>query len=93
LSESKKSLNKLKRNLLQIIGGRRLIFEENDEENSFAKKDFVVTKDNAVGMIKDFGLLYKNIFEELYPVLQKEVWKDISNFILSLVIRFKGIEE
>ena len=93
MSESKKSLNKLKRNLLQIIGGRRLIFEENDEENSFAKKDFVVTKDNAVGMIKDFGLLYKNIFEELYPVLQKEVWKDISNFILSLVIRFKGIEE
>jgi len=93
LSESKKSLNKLKRNLLQIIGGRRLIFEENDEENSFAKKDFVVTKDNAVGMIKDFGLLYKNIFEELYPVLQKEVWKDISNFILSLVLRFKGIEE
>jgi len=93
VGEQIKNLNKLKRNLLRIIGGRRLIVEENDEENNFVKKDFVLPKEDAVGMIKDLGLFYKSIFEELSPVLQKEVWKDISKFVLSLVIGFEGIEE
>ena len=43
-------------------------------------------------MIKDFGIFYKIIFEDLSPVVKKEVWKDISNFVLSLVLGFERIE-
>ena len=44
-------------------------------------------------MIKDFVIFYKIIFEDLSPVVKKEVWKDISNFVLSLVLGFEEIEE
>ncbi len=50
-----------------------MIVRENDEENNFVKQDFVVRKHDAVAMIKDFGIFYKNIFEDLSPVVKKEV--------------------
>ena len=42
VGEQVKNLSKLKKNLLQIIGSRRMIVRENDEENNFVKQDFVV---------------------------------------------------
>ena len=42
VGEQVKNLRKLKKNLLQIIGSRRMIVRENDEENNFVKQDFVV---------------------------------------------------
>ena len=43
-------------------------------------------------MMKDFGIFYKNIFEDLSTVVKKEGWKDILNFVLSLVLGFEGIQ-
>ena len=47
-------------------------------------------KENATAIIKDLGLYYENLFDKVPPAVKKEVWRGISNFVLSLV---EGIEE
>ena len=47
-------------------------------------------KENAIVIIKDLGLYYENLFDKVPPAVKKEVWRGISNFVLSLV---EGIEE
>lgn len=90
VAEQQKSLDKLKRNLLEVVGGCRVISEEPDDENNYIEGDFIVMKESAIGMIKDCGLYYQNLFEEASAAIQKDLWRDVSKFVLSIV---KGVEE
>ena len=47
-------------------------------------------KESAIGMIKDCGLYYLNLFEEACAAIQEDIWRDVSKFVLSIV---KGVEE
>ena len=47
---------------------------------------------NAICMIKDCGLYYPNLFDEVPPLVQKDLWCDISKFVLSLVIGIERIK-
>ena len=86
VGEQQKSLDKLKSNLLEILGGHQVSLEEPDEENNFIKAGFVVTKENVIVMIKDLGLYYEHLFDKATPAVKKEVWRDISNFELIRMI-------
>ena len=85
-----KYLDKLKRKLLEVVGGCQVIFEEPDDENNYIEGKFIVMKESAIGMIKDCILYYQNLFEEASAVIQKDIWQDVSKFVLSIV---KGVEE
>ena len=92
VGEQRKCLDKLKRNLLEIVGGRQVIFEEADDENNYIADGFVVTKENAIAMIKDCGVFYQNLFVELPLPVQKKVWRDVSKFVLAIIIGIQRIE-
>ena len=92
VGEQKKSLDKLKRNLLEIVHGNRVIFEEPDDEVNYINGGYIVKSADAISMIKDCGLYYQNLFDEVPPLVQKDLWHDISKFVLSLVIGIEGIE-
>ena len=93
VGEQLRSLDKLKRNLLEVVGGRRVIFEEPDDENNYIEGGFVVLKANAIGMIKDCGLYYQRLFDEAPSAIQKDIWRDVSKFVLSIVIGIEEIEQ
>ena len=76
VGEQMKNLNKLKKNLLQIIGGRRMIARDSDEENNFVKQDYVVRKQDAVAMIKDFGSSIR-IYSKIYLQLSRRKYGKI----------------
>jgi len=90
VGEQKKSLDKLKRNLLEIVRGNRVIFEEPDNEVNYINGGYIVKSANAISMIKDCGLYYQNLFDEVPPLVQKDLWRDISKFVISLVIGIEG---
>ena len=94
VGEQKKSLDKLKRVLLEIVRGRRILNEEPDEFN-FIQDDFVVSKADAIVMIKDCGLFYCKLFDELPVPIQDEVWRhvDVAKFVLALVCGIEDIEQ
>ena len=93
VGKQQKSMDKLKYNLLEIVGTHRVIFEEADNENNYIECGFVVMKTNAIGMIKDCGLFYQNMFEELHSLVQNDVCRGVAKFVLSLVIGIEGIEK
>ena len=74
VGEQQKSLDKLKCNLLEIVHGHQVIFTEPDDENNYIKGGFIVKKADAINMIKDCGLYYQELFDELPPPVQKDVW-------------------
>ena len=37
-------------------------------------------------------LYYQTLFDEVPPLVQKDLWRDVSKFVLSLVIGIEGIE-
>mmetsp|Transcript_25482 Transcript_25482/g.53099 ORF Transcript_25482/g.53099 Transcript_25482/m.53099 type:complete len:719 (+) Transcript_25482:100-2256(+) len=90
VGEQHKTLDNLKCNLLEILGGHRVIFEEADDDNNYIEDDFIVPKEYAIAMIKDCGLFYQKTFMEATPAMQKDLWRDVSKFVISIVI---GIEE
>ena len=67
-----------------------MIFEEPDNENNYIEGKFIVMKESAIGMIKDCILYYQNLFEEASAAIQKDIWLDVSKFVLSIV---KGVED
>ena len=93
VGEQQKSLDKLKRNLLEVLGGRRVIYEEHDDEVNYIQGGFVVKRADAIGMIKDCGLYYQSLFDEVPCSVQKGVWRDVSKFVISIVIGIEQIEE
>ena len=50
-------------------------------------------KENAIGMVKDCGLWYQSIFEDMHSSIQKVIWRDVSKFVLSIVIGIESIEQ
>ena len=69
-----------------------MIFEELDDEVNYINGGYIAKSANAISMIKDCGLYYQNLFDEVPPLVQKDLWRDISKFVLSLVIGIEGIE-
>ena len=64
VGEQKKSLDKLKHNLLGIVRGNRVIFEESDDEVNYINGGYIVKSENTISIIKDCGLYYENLFDE-----------------------------
>lgn len=93
VGEQKKSLDKLRRNLLEIVRGQRVLFEESDEDNNYITGDYVVKKKDAISMVKDCGLWFENIFDGLDSTTQTAIWRDVSKFVLSIVIGVEDIEQ
>ena len=46
-------------------------------------------KTDAISIIEDCSLFYQNLFDQVPPLVQKDVWRNVAKFVLSLV----GIEE
>ena len=72
------------------MSAHRVIFEEADNENNYIEGSFIVTKESALGLVKDCGLYFQNVLEQLSAPVQKGVWRDVAKFMLSVVI---GIEQ
>ena len=93
VGEQKKSLDKLKRNLLEIVRGQRVMFEELDKENNYIVGCYVVKKKDAISMVKDCGLWFQSIFDSLHSTIQTVIWRDVSKFVLSIVIGIESIKK
>ena len=93
VGEQHKSLDNLKCDLLEFLGGHRVIFEEADDDNNYVEDGFIVPKENAIAMIKDLGLFYQKTLEEATPAMQKDLWRDVSKFVISIVIGIEEIEQ
>ena len=50
-----------------MVNANRVNIEEADNENNYIEGSLFVMKTNAIAMIKDCGLFYQNLFEELPP--------------------------
>ena len=72
VKEQQKSLDNLKQSLLEIVGGRRIIIEEPNDDN-LMQSGFVVAKVDAIAMIKDCGLFYRDAFDEIGVSIQNDV--------------------
>ena len=84
-----KSLDKLKRTLLEILRGK-CIFDDESTEFNFLHDGFVVSLEDAIALKKDCGLFYCEWSNESSLPIQNEEWRDVAKFVLALV---GGIEE
>ena len=66
----------MKNDLLQIIGGRRMIARDNGEENNFVKQDYIVRKQDAVAMIK-ISTSSIRIYSKIYLQLSRRKYGKI----------------
>ena len=83
----------MKQNLLEIVRGQRVIFEESDEENNCIAGGYVVKKKDAISIVKDCGLWFQSIFDGLHSTIQIVIWRDVSKFVLSIVIGIESIKK
>ena len=93
VGEQVKQLDKLKQNLIEIVGAQEKSLYEELDDCSFIQSNYVVKKETAVAMIKDCGRFYELIFEASSPSIQKDIWQDASKFTISIVEGIQEIEQ
>ena len=86
ISQQLSDLDKLQRNLIELVSARHQLVNINVENPSVvAKGGYFVNEIGAVSMIKDCGSFFEQIYNELHDNEKVLVWRDVAQFMVSLI--------
>ena len=86
-------MEKLVRILIAQIGARYPLLDlSSDDDNSIVIGEFVVKRSDVESMVKDCGLYFEGVYNELMVDVKNSTFKDVATFVLSLIDESKEIK-
>ena len=93
VSQQVADLEKLVRILIAQIGARYPLLDlSSDDDNSIVIGEFVVKRSDVESMVKDCGLYFEGVYNELTVDAKNSTFKDVATFVLSLINEIKEIK-